>query len=419
MSLDVSVLGHIDVAWGATSSKRFALHELVDSSDLLHGGAPNFVEIRARLARDGYVFLRGLLEEQKVNAARRRINRYLARLGMVDTEYGGDRALDFGRMMGGRCRGITLSGASVTKTQEVLSLLEGGGGGSGALGLEAFFEGLFRVGEGDLSASQQHRARGAAIPEARNAAAQAEEEARAEVGDMGAVLSLSAAAASAATGTGAAETQTAITTAAKETAQRTAFTFETKWMRVMGGGESTSAHSDAYFFDCNVGGEYPGLLTCWTPLGDAPIESGPLAVCSGTHALPGFAVSPGDAMVPPDEVRIGGERGLNLLCLLLQTKRASAPPSQLPPAFAAYAESGECERDRAWRSTNFKAGDALIFDARLVHGSGRNETEYFRVSVDTRWMRRSVYERAAETRRRREGRRGLRGGSGEGKSAGE
>ena len=56
---------------------------------------------------------------------------------------------------------------------------------------------------------------------------------------------------------------------------------------------------------------------------------------------------------------------------------------------------------------------------KTVHGSGRNETEYFRISVDTRWMRRSVYERAAETRRRREARRGLRGGSGEGKSAGE
>ena len=75
----------------------------------------------------------------------------------------------------------------------------------------------------------------------------------------------------------------------------------------MGGGESTSAHSDAYFFDCNSGGEYSGLLTCWTPLGDAPIESGPLAVCSGTHALPGFSVSPGDAMVPPDEVSKRGE----------------------------------------------------------------------------------------------------------------
>ena len=341
----MSGLGDIDVAWGSTSCQRFALNELTDSTDLLRGDCPDFEEIRARLARDGYVFLRGLLGEDKVNAARRRIVRYLARLGMVDTEHGGDSALDLGRMVGGKCRGITLSGATVTRTEEVVSLLEGGGGGggggggegSGALGLEAFFEGLFRGFElreaalatgsggggagGAQGAGQGTQRMAAAVGVAGSAAAEAAAAAVA--------AAVAAAGATEATAeTAGAATATTKTTTTTTTARKEAYTFETKWMRVMGGGESTSAHSDAYFFDCNRGGEYPGLLTCWTPLGDAPIESGPLAVCSGTHALPGFAVSPGDAMVPPDEVRQWGSVSFTLGC---PPDLIPSPPDPTPP----------------------------------------------------------------------------------------
>jgi len=130
-------------------------------------------------------------------------------------------------------------------------------------------------------------------------------------------------------------------------------TLSTKWARVVGAGEQTSVHSDAFFFDAAAEPSSPSasMLVCWTPLDDCPRDSGPLALAVGSHLLDGF--------------HNGGGGGC-----------------ELPSGFeVATAE---------WRTASFSAGDALIFHIRCVHGSLPNRTSTRRISVDTRWYPASV-----------------------------
>ena len=99
-------------------------------------------------------------------------------------------------------------------------------------------------------------------------------------------------------------------------------------------------------------------LTCWAPVGDCPIELGPLAVLEGSHkvkkVLPHhFSLGAGGLIVDlddelPEHPELGGQ----------------------------------------WRSTNFEAGDALFFPALTVHQALPNVTDdRIRISLDNRYQR--------------------------------
>ncbi|HEX8551860.1 MAG TPA: phytanoyl-CoA dioxygenase family protein [Abditibacteriaceae bacterium] len=76
-TLSLSMLGQqLD-----TSPECFG--ELHDSSDVSH----DFAELNARLKRDGYLFLRGYLDREKVRAARLHCAERLAEYGNIDTSY--------------------------------------------------------------------------------------------------------------------------------------------------------------------------------------------------------------------------------------------------------------------------------------------------------------------------------------------
>ncbi|GFS08008.1 phytanoyl-CoA dioxygenase [Elysia marginata] len=61
-------------------------------------------------------------------------------------------------------------------------------------------------------------------------------------------------------------------------------TFDYKWLRAMPNAGFTGVHVDNVYMSRGS----PDLLTMWTPLGDVDIEMGVLAVCEGSHRLPGF-----------------------------------------------------------------------------------------------------------------------------------
>eukprot|EP00753_Platysulcus_tardus_P007624 PLAT15311.1.p1 GENE.PLAT15311.1~~PLAT15311.1.p1 ORF type:complete len:272 (-),score=71.32 PLAT15311.1:61-876(-) len=237
--------------------------ELEDCSPLLAAG--DFAALRARLAEDGALLLRGVHDREAVLRARLDVVAWLRRGGKLAESSDETEA-----RIGDGQKGTLLTGCRpVTHTESMLAVLEGAA-------LRSVCEGLF-----------------------------GEE----------------------------------------------ATTLDTKWMRVMGRDEATSAHSDAYFFHPS---SYPGLVVAWTPLEDVPWEKGPLAVCLRTHTL--------------DEYDAG----------------AGVPSDELPVVFADVVEKSD------WRSTDFAAGDVLLFDTRTIHASAPNCTDHYRMSSDTRWQPKST-----------------------------
>jgi hypothetical protein len=93
----------------------------------------------------------------------------------------------------------------------------------------------------------------------------------------------------------------------------------------------------------------PALVSCWTPLGDVRVAEGVLCVLAGSHKMPNFDI--------PDKKR-----------------------PQIP---AAYKNHG---KNLTWATTDFKAGDVVLFNSKVVHCSSRNYEKGFRISLDTRWV---------------------------------
>ena len=135
-------------------------------------------------------------------------------------------------------------------------------------------------------------------------------------------------------------------------------TYDTKWVRVKGKNENTEQHSDYYRFNDNCF----KMLTVWMPLMDINIERGPLAVCPKSHLL-NYNIN--------DNVNGYG----------MEEEKSDI---ELPEEFI------EFNKTAIWKTTNFKKGDLLIFDIKLVHASLINKTNKFRISIDTRWQPKNV-----------------------------
>ncbi|GFO33479.1 hiv tat-specific factor 1 [Plakobranchus ocellatus] len=139
-----------------------------------------------------------------------------------------------------------------------------------------------------------------------------------------------------------------------------AVTFDYKWLRAMPRDGFTGAHVDSVYM--SRGSE--ALLTMWTPFGDVDIEMGVLAVCEASHRLPEF--SHFQATYGRMDAEKVGLRG---------TGWFTEDPFEITRKFGGQ-----------WKTTDFKAGDALIFNLRTVHMSTTNTTNFARISCDTRWQ---------------------------------
>jgi hypothetical protein len=134
-----------------------------------------------------------------------------------------------------------------------------------------------------------------------------------------------------------------------------ALTYDYKWLRAVSKGEFTGAHYDIVY----MGRGTHNLYTLWTPLGDISYAMGGLTVCLGSHNFGKIRQTYGQMDVDRDNV----------------SGWFSSDPVEVVDNFGGQ-----------WATTEFKAGDVMIFGMFLMHGSLMNTTDQYRLSVDTRFQ---------------------------------
>ena len=137
-----------------------------------------------------------------------------------------------------------------------------------------------------------------------------------------------------------------------------ALTFPYKWLRAVGNEQYTAAHYDFVY----MGRGSRNLRTVWIPFGDPRITQGTLAVCRGSHNLPGFARirdTYGRMDVDRDGVEGWFERD----------------PMDIVERFGGQ-----------WLGADYRAGDVIIFGMHTMHASTTNLTNRYRLSCDVRFQ---------------------------------
>lgn len=139
-------------------------------------------------------------------------------------------------------------------------------------------------------------------------------------------------------------------------------TYHYKWLRAVGKGDFTGAHYDIVY----MGRGTQNVYTVWSPLGDVSYEMGGLAICLGSHRFESLKQSYGSK--DSDRDGIG---------------HYTDDPLVITEKFGGQ-----------WATTEFQAGDVLIFGMFLMHCSLENTTNQYRLSVDARYQ--SVNEKVDE-----------------------
>ena len=131
--------------------------------------------------------------------------------------------------------------------------------------------------------------------------------------------------------------------------------YDFKWGRAKATGGFTGFHVDRIF----MGRGTDELYTVWRPIGDCPLEMGPLVICPGSHTHEELRETYAQLDVDRDVVEgMFSEDPFDVI------DTVGGPLATAP----------------------FEAGDVLIFGPYLLHGSLNNETDRFRISIDTRYQ---------------------------------
>lgn len=337
------------------------LLELPDSSEMLRAG--DYAGLRARLAEEGVLLLRGAVPREDAMGARMRILRHIAGKGAVDESrapleeavMAKDEAT--GRLTKGWCVDAESGGVMEERDDDVDGWREVGNSPEvvrayNGPGLGRLFDGLFGGG---------HRA-------------------------------------------------------------QPAFT----WLRMKGRGDSTVEHADYYYFRGNTdlfrGNREGGAGEVAVPAGD---ENASCAACGqpdGADGLVACGLCGGEwchaqCAEPAVEAEKGGEwhcarcantpldvytcwvalgrvRYANgMLALVPRTHTLDGYDRplrrrQLP------SEWGGREKDACWQTAEMEAGDVIMFNIKTVHGASVNTSSSFRLSLDTRVVARPLDTRA-------------------------
>lgn len=153
--------------------------------------------------------------------------------------------------------------------------------------------------------------------------------------------------------------------------------FDRIWLRVKPAGPATATapHCDVVF----MGRGTENLYTMWVPLGDIPIKLGGLIVLERSHRR-------------NDELGEYWKVDVDRYC----TNTAEAPEiesgskkwedSKRRGKFAEDLRSVQDQLGGRWLTTEYAAGDALVFSTRLMHAALDNQTAGLRLSTDTRYQ---------------------------------
>ena len=137
-----------------------------------------------------------------------------------------------------------------------------------------------------------------------------------------------------------------------------AATFAYKWMRAVGNEQYTGAHYDFVYMGRGSG----RLHTVWIPFGDVTVDHGTLCVCEGSNHLPEFApIRDTYGRVDVDRDRVDGW--------------FTREPMDIVEEFGGR-----------WLTTDFNAGDVILFGMHTMHASTTNLTNRYRLSCDVRFQ---------------------------------
>ena len=138
-------------------------------------------------------------------------------------------------------------------------------------------------------------------------------------------------------------------------------TFDYKWLRMIPPGRSAGPHFDAVY----MGRGSLRLLTCWVPFEDVPVEKGTLTILVGSHNLSSFSkIRQTYGKTDVDRDRTPGHFGVD--------------PLSISEKFGGK-----------WQTTDFEAGDVIIFTMHTLHTSTRNMSDQWRISCDVRFQPKS------------------------------
>jgi ectoine hydroxylase-related dioxygenase (phytanoyl-CoA dioxygenase family) len=138
---------------------------------------------------------------------------------------------------------------------------------------------------------------------------------------------------------------------------RAAKPFDFLWLRTMLEGRASPLHFDHVYM--NRGSAE--VLSCWVPLGDVPVASGPILFVEGSHRFADLVARYRGRDVDRD--------GL---------------PGSFPEDAVGFAEA----RGARLLTADFRAGDVVVFGMFTLHGSCDNRTGggRLRLSCDVRWQ---------------------------------
>ncbi len=149
--------------------------------------------------------------------------------------------------------------------------------------------------------------------------------------------------------------------------------FDFTWFRAVTPGRATPPHTDAVYM--NRGSQ--SLITCWTPIGDAPLPMGPLMVLEGSHKH--------------DKLRANySSKDVDAICTNLRPNLKTGRKNTLRSGHFGLLSPNAVKLREAlggrWLTANFRAGDVLAFSIFTVHCSLDNHTDRIRLSSDSRYQ---------------------------------
>jgi hypothetical protein len=146
--------------------------------------------------------------------------------------------------------------------------------------------------------------------------------------------------------------------------------YDFTWLRAVGHGRSTLPHYDTVY----MGRGSSRVLTMWVPLGDVPLELGGLAVLEGSNRA-------------TDLIETYGRMDVDEWCENKPGVRAVDDRGLV--SFGALPDHPDELRRRygsRWLTTEYRAGDVLVFGMHTLHASLDNRTHRIRLSTDSRYQ---------------------------------
>jgi hypothetical protein len=153
--------------------------------------------------------------------------------------------------------------------------------------------------------------------------------------------------------------------------------YDFTWLRAVCPGKGTSSHCDVVYMGR---GERQQLFTVWTPLGDIDLDQGGLVVLEGSNNFEALKQTYGNHDVDTHCTNKPNSDGWREGVSWLPGTTGHAGALGEDPNAVRRAVGG------TWRTTEFRAGDALIFSCHTVHASLDNQSDRIRLSTDSRYQ---------------------------------